>query len=315
MEIHIAHPSYTNNAYARGIGFAYGGNFGLYTTSWDKDGVYQGMKTVLTEENGVMLTGNQTIGGVKTLSGGMLKIDRSGRLAEIGVGAADTYLMNRTSNKALQLKDDGTLAYSNDKIMLYSDRSDAVNLNDTSKLATSRAVKTAYDKAAAAETAAGLAGPAGTVAFIAGAYAPAGWLKCNGAAVSRTTYAKLFAAIGTHYGAGNGSTTFNLPDLRGEFIRCLDDGRGVDVGRVLGTVQTDAMQQWFAELTLQRAQVNREEIVNGAVQFLSSDKSNAIPGGGWAVSRTIIGPAVNNSARTAAETRPRNIALLPIIKI
>jgi len=68
---------------------------------------------------------------------------------------------------------------------------------------------------------------------------PTGWLKENGAAVSRTTYAELFAAIGTTFGAGNGSTTFNLPDSRGEFIRGLDDGRGIDFGRALGSSQGD----------------------------------------------------------------------------
>ena len=47
---------------------------------------------------------------------------------------------------------------------------------------------------------------------------PAGWLQCNGAAVSRTTYAALFAKIGTKYGSGNGSTTFNLPNLHHRFI-------------------------------------------------------------------------------------------------
>ena len=61
--------------------------------------------------------------------------------------------------------------------------------------------------------------PTGTVAYIAASSAPGGWLKCNGAAVSRTTYAALFAAIGTTFGAGDGSTTFKLPDLRGEFVR------------------------------------------------------------------------------------------------
>lgn len=66
------------------------------------------------------------------------------------------------------------------------------------------------------------------------------WLKCDGAAVSRTTYAYLFAKIGGTYGAGNGSTTFNLPDFRGVFPRGLDEGRGLDTGRTLGnTVQED----------------------------------------------------------------------------
>ena len=65
--------------------------------------------------------------------------------------------------------------------------------------------------------------PSGTVFHFAGQTAPAGWLKANGAAVSRTAYADLFAAIGTTYGAGDGRSTFNLPDLRGEFIRGWDD--------------------------------------------------------------------------------------------
>ena len=77
--------------------------------------------------------------------------------------------------------------------------------------------------------------PSGTVFHFAGQTAPAGWLKANGAAVSRTAYAALFAAIGTTYGAGDGRSTFNLPDLRGEFIRGWDDGRGIDRGRALGS--------------------------------------------------------------------------------
>lgn len=81
------------------------------------------------------------------------------------------------------------------------------------------------------------AAPPGLIGAFATLAVPAGWLKCNGAAISRTAYAQLFAVLGTHYGAGNGSTTFNLPDARGEFIRGLDEGRGVDPGRVLGSIQ------------------------------------------------------------------------------
>jgi len=60
------------------------------------------------------------------------------------------------------------------------------------------------------------------------ATAPTGWLECDGSAVSRTTYADLFAVIGEDYGNGNGSTTFNLPDFRGEFLRGWDNGAGND---------------------------------------------------------------------------------------
>lgn len=62
-------------------------------------------------------------------------------------------------------------------------------------------------------------------------------LVANGATVSRTTYSRLFGAIGTRYGAGDGATTFHLPDWRGVFFRGLDNGRGLDTGRALGVLQ------------------------------------------------------------------------------
>ncbi len=65
--------------------------------------------------------------------------------------------------------------------------------------------------------------PAGMTSAFAGLAAPAGWLLCDGAAVSRTAYLKLFTAIGTAHGIGNGSSTFNLPDLRGRYIAGKDD--------------------------------------------------------------------------------------------
>lgn len=79
--------------------------------------------------------------------------------------------------------------------------------------------------------------PSGMIAHFARPSAPSGWLEANGAAVSRTTYQALFNAIGTTYGAGNGSSTFNLPDLRGTFVRGWDNGRGVDPSRSFATTQ------------------------------------------------------------------------------
>jgi microcystin-dependent protein len=78
--------------------------------------------------------------------------------------------------------------------------------------------------------------PAGCVMPYAGATVPDGWLLCHGQAVSRTTYADLFAAIGTAYGLGDGSTTFNLPDLRGRVAAGRDDMGGTDAGRLAGGV-------------------------------------------------------------------------------
>ena len=70
---------------------------------------------------------------------------------------------------------------------------------------------------------------------------PDGWLEADGSAISRAAYSELFAKIGTTYGVGDGSTTFNLPDYRGEFIRGWDHGRGVDSGRVFGSWQAAAL--------------------------------------------------------------------------
>ena len=66
---------------------------------------------------------------------------------------------------------------------------------------------------------------AGAVMPTAGATAPTGWLLCDGAAVSRTTYSALFAAISTYYGAGDGSTTFNVPNLKGRVPVGIDTGQ------------------------------------------------------------------------------------------
>lgn len=77
--------------------------------------------------------------------------------------------------------------------------------------------------------------PPGTVQLFAGAALPPGWLACEGQAVSRTTYAELFAAIGTTWGAGNGTTTFNVPDLRGRVALGTGTGPGRSP-RALGQV-------------------------------------------------------------------------------
>jgi microcystin-dependent protein len=154
----------------------------------------------------------------------------------------------------------------------------------------------------------------GQVCFFGMTTAPAGFLKANGAAVSRTTYADLFAAIGTTYGTGNGSTTFNLPDMRGEFPRGWDDGRGIDSGRAIGTAQTDAMQghKHSASRTIvarQGADATfdyRSQIANANDGNLFDLDSimNAAP----------VTDGTNGTPRTAQETRPRNVALLACIK-
>lgn len=87
--------------------------------------------------------------------------------------------------------------------------------------------------------------PAGVVSVYAGSSAPTGYLMCYGQAVSRTTYAALFTAISTTYGTGDGSTTFNVPDLRGRVVVAPDNMGGSDAGRldISNTLGTTAGEQ------------------------------------------------------------------------
>jgi microcystin-dependent protein len=81
-------------------------------------------------------------------------------------------------------------------------------------------------------TSAGRDAPCGMIAPYAGTAAPSGWLLCYGQAVSRTTYAGLFATLSTTYGTGDGATTFNLPDLRGRVVAGQDDMGGSSANRL-----------------------------------------------------------------------------------
>lgn len=143
--------------------------------------------------------------------------------------------------------------------------------------------------------------PSGAVAHFAMNTAPTGWLKANGGAVSRTTYADLFAAIGTTFGIGDGSTTFNVPDLRGEFLRGWDDGRGVDSGRSFGSTQAAA----FASHT------HSTSPFLGAINFSRAQFS---PDGLGFLTQDAGGGPGTVSATGGNETRPRNVALLACIK-
>ncbi|GAB7080889.1 tail fiber protein [Megalodesulfovibrio paquesii] len=136
--------------------------------------------------------------------------------------------------------------------------------------------------------------PVGAVLPFAMAAAPEGWLRCNGAAISRTAYAALFAVIGATFGAGDGETTFHLPDLRGEFLRGWDDSRGADAGRVLGTAQAGMVGP-------------HSHILDYTLGATTGVTANVPAGPGSAV-------AYATRATTTSETRPRNVALLFCVK-
>lgn len=184
----------------------------------------------------------------------------------------------------------------------------AATSNDTS-VATTEFVRRAVDSSV----------PSGAVMYFAMQAAPAGWLKADGSAVSRTQYPALFAAIGTTYGAGDGRSTFNLPDLRGEFIRGWDDGRGIDRGRALGSAQGDAIRNITG--SIDTGSHNGQQLFDEA----TATGALAISRKQWKKWTGDSGDGGNNPAAfdfdasrvvpTAAENRPRNIALLACIKI
>ena len=139
--------------------------------------------------------------------------------------------------------------------------------------------------------------PVGSITMYAANAAPTGWLECNGGAVSRTTYAGLFAAIGTVFGVGNGTTTFNLPEMRGEFARGWDNSRGIDPARAFGSAQADELKAHVHSVTPPAA---------------NDDTASGLTSTGTGGAETIT--PYNTASTGGTETRPRNIALMFIIK-
>ena len=246
----------------------------------------------------VKTSGSQTVGGEKTFTStaffkaGAFVADSVGDFAanqylQIGSNNVNSYFYNKRSGKYLSMRNDGELRYDGKRLL---------NTDDLLGMM-----------------------PSGTVLYFAGQTAPAGWLKANGAAVSRTAYAALFAAIGTTYGAGDFLNTFNLPDLRGEFLRGWDDGRGVDPGRGFGFGQADDVRQHYHGIGYISPNNDDGAFVvrnwttteQQTLQFINGNGNSAIR----ILSASSNLSTTNAIDESAGETRPRNVALLAIIKI
>lgn len=148
---------------------------------------------------------------------------------------------------------------------------------------------------------------AGSILQYAGTSAPFGYIICDGSAISRSTYSALFSSIGTTWGSGNGTTTFNVPDLRGAFLR----GSGTssldpDSPRAVGSFQTeDYLSHTHTDLGHSHGYVRPNNIY--APTGAGSQVAQAVGGD---VSRGYA----DIQASGGAETRPDNFAALVCIK-
>lgn len=171
---------------------------------------------------------------------------------------------------------------------------------------------------------------------------PTGWLSCDGSAVSRTTYAKLFGVVGTAYGPGDGSTTFNLPNYNsGKFLRGIGGQSAA-----IGTAQVNATKkngltasavssgvtvdksQWNTNQTAHAHSTNFGSYANvqigSGTTIIDNAGATAYTRSGGATANSASWSAVNASGTAAAqtitvgngdvETRPDNYAVLYVIK-
>lgn len=168
--------------------------------------------------------------------------------------------------------------------------------------------------------------PSGAIMDFAMQAVPAGWLECDGSTFSRTgATANLFAAIGTTWGVGDGSTTANLPDFRGTVRRAWDHGKGRDPARVFGSYQADM----FASHTHvqpphthgvtdpghQHSTTASPSSINAAAGGITLPQYQAAQTGVSVTGISINNTTATNNVTGGAETAPKNYAVLVCIRV
>lgn len=169
--------------------------------------------------------------------------------------------------------------------------------------------------------------PAGTIVAFGGTAAPSGWVLCDGRALDRTANAALFAAIGIAHGTGDGVTTFNIPDLRGRFVRGIDHGTGRDpdaLGR-LAAAQGGAVGDAVGSLQLHETgphshtgSTGPERLSGGAVGmwYDQPGQYRFSSTGGTGIAQNLTHThAFTTDASTGSESRPTNVGVDYIIKL
>jgi hypothetical protein len=144
---------------------------------------------------------------------------------------------------------------------------------------------------------------------------PAGWILCDGSAVDQTIYNELYAVIGDSFKTTANAEEFNLPDLRGKFLRGLDTSGSIDPdgrNRKVGSSQADAFQghrvrmSWIGIREAWRDTVDLDRWYRGSTGYANNDPVSKVA--------TIESDGVNGTPRQANETRPKNMAVNFIIK-
>ena len=183
--------------------------------------------------------------------------------------------------------------------------------NSDNAVPTEQAVKTYVDASVSDPI------PVGSIVMTGRSTAPSGWLICDGSAVSRSTYSDLYSAIGTAFGVGNGSTTFNLPDFQGAFPRGVGTSTQFtqDHTTTLGTYEDDSMQGHYHEFgTGVHGTADNVNPDSGAGGGTFEGIVVGTVGGGTVVVKNPYTDGVNGAPRTSNETRPNNLGVNFIIK-
>ena len=169
--------------------------------------------------------------------------------------------------------------------------------------------------------------PVGTILAHAANTPPSGFLECNGSNISRSTYATLFSTISTTFGVGDGSSTFALPDLRGQFIRGWANTGSTDASRAFGSTQTDQNKNHTHTTDSTSLTGGIRKISEGfgaggsatGVFTKTQDGTNSITGSSstspvGGVDLDVTHTHTISSSGGGTEARPTNLALMYIIK-
>ena len=264
----------------------------------------------VVDTTGQVGIGTATPGNALDIAGGTLQVSSAG-------GTSRTQISADATDSIFAVNDDRNFT-------VKTNASTRLTVNSSTATSTVPVVLPANPTTslqAATKAYVDLGSPAGIVAPFAGTSAPSGWLACNGAAVSRVDYATLFAAIGTTWGAGDGSTTFNVPDLRGTFLRGTGTNGtyGTAVGQAVGTYAADTYLNHNHTATSSDSGHTHQSAYFGTGSLAAGGSSYTLPNNYSPTATTSTGYAsisttVATSTTGGTETKPKNYGVLYIIK-